>query len=111
MRKVTCAGRLLWDSVETADNFFTRFRGLMGRKSLAKNEAMLITACNQVHTFNMRFTIDVIYLDKGMRVVRIDTIPPRKVGPYVGGASQVLEASAGTAAAFDIKLGDELTLI
>jgi uncharacterized membrane protein (UPF0127 family) len=83
----------------------------MGRKSLAKNEAMLITACNQIHTFNMRFTIDVIYLDKSMRVVRFDTIPPRKIGPFVKNASQVLEVSAGSASAFDIKLGDELALI
>jgi uncharacterized membrane protein (UPF0127 family) len=111
MRKTACAGRILWDSVETANNFYTRFKGLMGRKSLAKSEAMLITKCNQVHTFNMRFTIDVIYLDKSMRVVRIDTIPPRKIGLYIKAASSVLEAAEGTASSFDIQVGDELTLI
>lgn len=111
MRKATCEGRILWDSVETANNFYARFKGLMGRKCLAKNEAMLITACNQVHTFNMHFTIDVIYLDKSMRVVRIDTIPPRKIGPYIKTAASVLEAAEGTASSLDIRLGNELTFI
>ena len=111
IQKISCAGRILWDTVETANNFYTRFKGLMGRKNLTKSEAMLITNCNQVHTFNMRFTIDVIYLDKSMRVVRIDTLPPRKIGHYVKAASSVLEAAEGTASSYEIQVGDELVVI
>ncbi|OQB25556.1 MAG: hypothetical protein BWY11_00316 [Firmicutes bacterium ADurb.Bin182] len=110
-KKIACAGRILWDSVETANSFFKRFKGLMGRRSLLESEGMLITCCNQVHTFNMRFTIDVIYLSKQMRVVRVDTLPPNRIGPFVKNAVSVLEVAAGTSALNGIKLGDELALI
>ena len=111
MHEILCGGRKLWDAVNVADSFFTRFRGLMGRKSMAAGEGLLITACNQVHTFNMRFEIDVIYLTKELRVIRVDTIPPARIGPFIKRAASVLEVQAGSAAKYGIKLNDEFTLV
>ena len=57
--------------IETADTFFKRFLGLMGRKKLSPSEGLLITPCNSVHMMFMRFSIDVIYLDDNMKVLKI----------------------------------------
>ena len=46
----------------SADNFFTRFKGLMGAPCLAAGEGLLILPCNSIHTHFMRFPIDVLYV-------------------------------------------------
>jgi uncharacterized membrane protein (UPF0127 family) len=45
--------------------------GLMGRKSLPANEAILFPACNSIHTLFMRFPIDVVSLDAKGKVVKV----------------------------------------
>ena len=49
--------------VKLANSFFSRFCGLMFRKSLGENHGLLITRCPSVHSLFMRFVIDVVYLD------------------------------------------------
>lgn len=56
--------------IKLANNFFSRFRGLMFKKSLNENQGLLITRCPSVHSFFMRFSIDVIYLDSHGVVTR-----------------------------------------
>lgn len=58
-------------TLEVADNFVTRFFGLMGRKSISHDSAMFITPCNSIHTFFMRFTMTAIFVDKDMRVTKV----------------------------------------
>lgn len=47
-----------------ADGPFARARGLLGRKSLGPEEALLLMPCAAIHTFGMRFAIDVVFLDR-----------------------------------------------
>ena len=54
-----------------AKSFFSRFFGLMGKKTLSTNEAILFPKCNSVHTFFMRFSIDVIFVSADGHVVDI----------------------------------------
>ena len=56
---------------EVAETFAERAKGLIGRKSLAPGTGMLITQCNCIHTFFMRFPIDATFLDAQNRVVRV----------------------------------------
>ena len=56
---------------EVAETFAERAKGLIGRKSLAPGTGMLITKCNCIHTFFMRFPIDATFLDAQNRVVRV----------------------------------------
>ena len=56
--------------VEVADTAFKRMKGLLGRKAIAKNEALLIPRCNAIHTMGMKFPIDVFFLDKNMKTVK-----------------------------------------
>ena len=61
-----------------ADTFWKRLIGLIGRKDMPDNEALLLSPCSSVHTFFMRFPIDLVWLDKDMNIVRID----KSVGPW-----------------------------
>ncbi|MFZ5974776.1 MAG: DUF192 domain-containing protein [Bacillota bacterium] len=110
MHKVYFRNILLCDKAARAANPFRRFKGLMGRRELLEGEGLLIIPCNQVHTFRMRFPLDVLYLTRDMRIARIVTLEPGRVGPRVKEAASVLEVAAGSAAQWKIAEGDYLTM-
>ncbi|MGA7109911.1 MAG: DUF192 domain-containing protein, partial [Terracidiphilus sp.] len=58
-------------SVEVADSGAKRSKGLLGRTGLAPGEAIWIVPCESVHTFGMKFAIDLIYLDRQLRIRKI----------------------------------------
>lgn len=110
MVKVYVNETLLWDEVSVADTMRSRFIGLMGKKYIAANEGLLIMPCNQVHTFHMRFPIDIIYLSKDMEIVGLHTLPPGKVGEKFKSAFCVLETTAGSAENFKLTPGNTLKI-
>ena len=54
-----------------ADTFSKRLMGLMGRKSIGKNEALILRNCGTIHTFFMKFPIDIVFLDRNMIAVKV----------------------------------------
>ncbi len=97
----------LAEEVFLADNFQTRTKGLLGRKSLLKGHAMILRPCNSVHTFFMQFPIDVLFIDKDNRVIKI----VRFMGPFKATwpclkAKFVVELPVGTIDASKTTLGD-----
>ncbi|WP_211262674.1 DUF192 domain-containing protein [Nitriliruptor alkaliphilus] len=79
--------------VEVCDTARTRSKGLLGRDGL--EGAMLISPAKQVHTFRMRFAIDVAFLDRDGRVLRTRSLPPGRLSPVVLRSRAILEAEAG----------------
>lgn len=78
----------------------SRRRGLSRLDSLSGDHALLIPKCPSVHTFGMRFALDLIWLGKGGVVVRVDrAVPPRRMRVCVR-ARSVVETSAGESDAF-----------
>ncbi|MFD3439150.1 DUF192 domain-containing protein [Streptomyces sp. NPDC058685] len=102
------AGRDAAVPVEIAATYGPRRRGLLGRDGIAG--AMLLTPCNSVHTFRMRFTIDVAYLDRELRVVEVRTTVPGRLGRPRLRARHVLEAEAGAMAEWGVVAGARLTI-
>lgn len=92
---ITAPGGFSAAPVYQADRFFTRFRGLMLRRSLSPGEGLLLINCPAVHCCFMRFTIDAVYLDKNMRVIGAETIKPWRLGGRFDGAKHVLELEEG----------------
>lgn len=93
---LTIAPRL---RVRLARGFFARARGLLGTRSLAPDAGLLIPRCSAVHTFGMRYPIDLLFLDHDATVVAIHpAVPPWRIR-RLPGAAAVLEVAAGTAAA------------
>jgi len=96
--------------VDVAATRATRRRGLLGRESLGATEGLLLTPCKAVHTVGMRFPIDVIFIDRDGRAVRIvPALAPWRIAMSAR-AKAVIELAAGTAAAADIRIGDMLYL-
>ena len=77
-----------------------RMKGLARLDSMPEWVALHIPRCRSVHTFTMRFPLDLIWLDKTGGVVRVDrAVPPRRLKGCLG-ARSVVEANAGTADSF-----------
>lgn len=94
--------------VLTADTFAGRARGLLFRAPLRADHALLILPCRSIHTFGMRYAIDVVFLDRNARVVGLHAqLPPWRIAG-VSGARAVLEMAAGAAATVGIRPGDSL---
>src|SRR4051812_41339929 len=91
-------GTELGDRVRAADNVWTRFVGLMLRGSLADGDGLQITPCSSIHMFFMRIPLDVVYMDRGGRVVKtVANLRPWRVSA-ARGAKSVLELPVGTIA-------------
>jgi uncharacterized membrane protein (UPF0127 family) len=90
---------------------WARFWGLMGRRELADDSGLLITPCSSVHTFFMRFPIDVIFIARDGRVVKIaSAMKPWRTALGGHGAHSVLELNADMARARGLEEGDVLEL-
>ncbi|GHG25537.1 DUF192 domain-containing protein [Streptomyces hydrogenans] len=94
--------------VEVAASYRARRRGLLGRDGVAG--AMLLTPANSVHTFGMRFPIDVAYLDRRLRVLAVATMRPGRLGLPRPRARHVLEAEAGAMAGWGLRPGVVVTV-
>lgn len=94
--------------VEFAAKPWQRLRGLLGRRSLAPQEGLLIHPCSAVHSWFMAFPFDVIFLDHQFTVVHlIESMPPFRCSPLVSKARYALELSAGMARWSGTKIGDQ----
>jgi uncharacterized protein len=77
-----------------------RLRGLAGLERLPRTAGLHIPGCRSVHTFTMRFPLDLIWLDRDGRPVRVDRhVPPRRM-KACRRARSVVEVNAGAADAF-----------
>jgi uncharacterized protein len=91
-----------------AETFFERGQGLLGCKGLAEGHGMLISPCNSIHTFFMKFAIDVIFLSKEDQILTIKhNMKPQRFSRS-GNASSVLEVMAGQAHLSGLRNGDTL---
>ena len=93
-------------SLEIATSMRERSRGLLGRDGV--EGAILLRPAKSVHTLGMRFPIDVAFLDGDLRVVRVTTMRPWRLGLPVLSAHAVLEAEAGAFASWALVAGDTL---
>jgi uncharacterized membrane protein (UPF0127 family) len=99
-------GATLAAHVELAGDAERRRTGLLGRDGLAASHALVIAPCNAVHTFFMRFAIDVVFVDRAgvvLNVVR--ALRPWRIGISVR-AFAAIELAAG--AASDVQRGDRV---
>jgi uncharacterized protein len=95
-RRTLANGRVVID----AESHTARRRGLARLDALPADHALRIPRCPAVHTFGMRFALDLIWLDKAAGVVRIDRdVPPRRMR-MCPRARTVVETLAGEADAF-----------
>jgi uncharacterized protein len=95
-------------TVEVADTARARARGLLGRERF--EGAILLEPARSVHTFRMRFPIDVAFVDRDLQVVRVFTLRPNRLTLPVWRARAAIEAEAGAFASWGLNVGDRLEI-
>jgi uncharacterized protein len=99
-------GRPVVAELELAVDSASRRKGLLGRDQLAETTGIVIAPTNAVHTFFMRFPIDIVFLTREGRVVKIrKAVPARRIAIALR-AFAVVELAAGCAARQDLRPGD-----
>jgi uncharacterized protein len=101
-------GQVVCECCEVADGVFTRVRGLLGRANLPRGYGLLIKPTWSIHTWFMRFPIDVVFLDHDMTVldVRTNVRPFRAVARFR--SKSALELAAGECDRLGLGMGDRL---
>jgi len=94
--------------IETAFESATRNRGLLGRDSLASDVGFVIAPCSAVHTFGMRFPIDLVFAARDGRVLKIRRAVPAFRIALALRAFAVIEMAAGSVARSGLREGDRL---
>ena len=101
-------GTVLGSSVDIADSSAKRRTGLLQHDRLAPGEGLWIVPCESVHTFFMKFAIDLVYLDRHRKVRKVrNAVAPWRLSACLP-AHSVLELPAGTASETFTEAGDEL---
>jgi hypothetical protein len=105
-------GVLVAPNVVKAETFRTRLVGLLGHRSLPEDEGLWIEPCDSIHTFFMRFPIDVAFVDrKGVVIRRIDAIKPWRGTRLHSKAVACVELAAGVLARTGVVEGARLALV
>ncbi|WP_087972492.1 DUF192 domain-containing protein [Oceanobacillus rekensis] len=100
------------ERVDGAYTFWSRFKGLMLTESMPENGALHITPCTAIHTFFMKFSIDIIYLNKEKEIVGIEEdLEPGKIGKKFMNVKSVIELSAGTIRNTPTVVGQKVDLV
>ena len=104
-------GIVLARSIETAFDSRARRAGLLGRDTFASGAVLAIAPSSAVHTFGMRFAIDVLFIDRCGRVIkRALGLKPGRIAATLT-AFAVLEFAAGAPEVAWTAVGDQLMLI
>jgi len=101
--------QLLGDKIGHANRYWSRLRGLLGRKGLEEGEGLLISPSRGVHMFGMRFPLDIVLLDSDgvVHTIYPELAPGRTTGMHRG-VRHALELPVGVIAASGTQTGDKV---
>jgi len=97
--------------VAPADTFRMRLKGLLGRTELAPDDGIWLVPARCIHTFGMRFAVDVIYLDSANRVIHlVENLGPCRISPIRGKCASILEMRTRAIYSSNTQIGDDLLI-
>ena len=104
-------GMIVASRVMTAFDSASRRHGLLGLDAMPAGQALIIAPSNAVHTWSMRFAIDLAFITKAGRIVKVRSgVQPRRIAVSVT-AYAVIEFDSGILEARDTAAGDTLLLV
>lgn len=99
---------IIVNKVRFADTFLSRLVGLIGKREFI-DQALILKGTQQIHTFFMKFPIDLIYLSKKWEVIgMISPLPPFHISPRIQETHMVVELPRGMIRTSETKVGDHL---
>jgi uncharacterized membrane protein (UPF0127 family) len=102
---------IIAEEVKVAENFFTRSVGLLSRKYISENEALIIKPCCSIHTFFMKFEIDVLFVGANGKVISLyENVKPWRILPIHLKSQYVIELCAGQIRAKSINKNDNIEI-
>lgn len=105
-------GTLIASAAMEARGFTQKLFGLMGQSSLPASGGLVLYDTNWIHTFWMRFPLDLIYVDRARRVIGLEeALPPNRIGKPFWSAQTVIELNAGAIRASQTHVSDQLRFI
>ena len=103
---------VLAEDLFIARTLFTRVKGLLGRKVFLPNQAIILDPCNSVHTFFMRFPIDLLFVDKNYKVIQaLPDFHSNRVSSIYWKSSRVIELPSGKLNLTNTQIKDQLQLL
>jgi uncharacterized membrane protein (UPF0127 family) len=104
-------GPYVAEHVIKATAFFSRLAGLLGQHALPDDSALWLQSCTSVHTFGMRFPIDIVLIDASLKITGLSiNTPPWRVRLAPRGTQSVIELAGGRAAACSLSVDDQLAV-
>jgi hypothetical protein len=107
----TTKGTMLASAAKLATTYGERRQGLLGRSSLEEGEGLIIRPCKGVHSFGMKFPIDVAYVSNDGEILHIiSPLHPNRLGPLMLRAAWILELPQGVLSRTETVPGDILAI-
>jgi uncharacterized protein len=108
---IASSGAVLASDVRWVRSAMDRTRGLIGVDGLSPGAAMVFEPARQIHTFGMSFALDVVFCDRGWKVLHIvRSMPPRRMTRLVWRARTALELAAGSLPR-EVEVGESLEVV
>jgi uncharacterized membrane protein (UPF0127 family) len=97
--------------VAPADTWGTRLKGLLGRSEMTPGDGIWLAPSRGIHTFGMRFAVDLIYLDSANRVILlVEYFRPFRISPIRRKCASILEMRTRAIYFSHTQIGDELLI-
>lgn len=103
-------GEIIAANVQRANGFWRRLVGFISSNRVRPDDGLWYDNCSAIHTMGMKERIDVVFLDRNFRVIRIERAIPRFRFAITCGARAVVELGEATLQGRDLLTGDELAL-
>ncbi len=103
-------GSVLGEAIEVADTALRRVKGLLGRECLEDGQGLLFKRCSSLHTFFMRFPIDIVFTDRRGKVLKSSPeVKPFKLVAAPFRSHYALELPVGSILKSGTRVGDKLS--
>lgn len=110
IRLITKENEVVLENVVIADRFFSRLKGLMGKNTIEDEEGLLIRPCNSIHTFFMKFNLDIAFIDNNFMVLEIyRDLAPNKLSKIYKKSKFVIESKTGSL--YKLKKGEQIQIV
>ncbi len=105
-------GRVIAERTVLAKRWWDRLRGLIGLRNFPPGSALVLDPCSAIHTFGMRFPIDVLFLDRrGVIRCTAKAVRPWRIGPVCRSGVLAVELPCGTIDRYGLRVGQRLALV